>query len=50
MYWLEVLKRAGVLEEVYYQSLFQDCDELKRLFVSITKTTKQNIQNTQSNS
>ena len=50
MYWLEVLKRAGVLEEVYYQSLFQDCDELKRLFVSISKTTKQNIQNTQSNS
>lgn len=43
MYWLEVLKRSGVLEDNYFQSLFHDCDELKRLFVSITKTTKQNM-------
>ena len=43
MYWLEVLNRSGALEDNYFQSLFHDCDELKRLFVSITKTTKQNM-------
>ena len=50
MYWLEVLKRSGALEEDYFLSLFHDCEEIKRLFVSITKTTKQNLSNTPSHS
>ena len=50
MYWLEVLKRSGALEEDYFLSLFHDCEEIKRLFVSITKTTKQNMSNTPSHS
>ena len=50
MYWLEVLKRSGALEDNYFQSLFHNCDELKRLFVSITKTTKQNMSSNPSHS
>ena len=44
MYWLEVLQRAGALEENYFQSLFHDCEELKRLFMSITNNTKKNME------
>ena len=44
MYWLEVLQRASALEENYFQSLFHDCEELKRLFMSITNNTKKNME------
>ncbi len=42
MYWLEILHRAGYLTDAQFSSLFNDCEELKKLFVSIIKTTKQN--------
>ena len=43
MYWIEALYRAEVLSEEEYVSIYSDCEELKRLFMSITKTTKRSI-------
>ena len=40
MYWLEIIKRAGLLTEEQFKSIFNDCEELKKLFMSITKNTK----------
>ena len=41
MYWLVVLYRAGFLSEDEYNSMNNDAEELKRLFMSITKNTKE---------
>jgi len=43
MYWIEALYRAEVLSEEEYASIYSDCEELKRLFMSITKTTKRSL-------
>ena len=43
MYWIEALHRAGILNEDEYTSIFTDCEELKKLFMSITKTTKRSL-------
>ena len=43
MYWLVVLYRSGLLNEDEYESLNKDAEELKRLFMSITKNTKEII-------
>ena len=43
MYWLEVLHRAGHLSQEQFNSIFSDCEELKKIFMSITKTSKQSI-------
>jgi len=39
-YWLRVLHDTGYLNEVQFESIMRDCDELERLLVSIVKTTK----------
>lgn len=38
LYWLELLYRTDYLKINEYESLRKDCNELKSLFVSITKT------------
>ena len=43
MYWLEILRRADYLTENVFQSMMKDCEELKKLFMSITKTTRRNL-------
>ena len=43
MYWLEALHLAGYLNDEQFHSIFSDCEELKKLFMSITKTTKQSL-------
>lgn len=39
-YWIELLYRSDYLDELAYQSLFSDLDEIIRLLVSIIKTSK----------
>ena len=41
MYWLVVLRRAELLSEDEYESMNNDAEELKRLFMSITKNSKE---------
>ena len=43
MYWIEALYRADVLSDEEFKSIFADCEELKKLFMSITKTTKKSL-------
>ena len=41
-YWLELLYLGGYIEEDSYNSIFNDCEELIKLLVAITKTQKEN--------
>ncbi len=43
MYWLDVLFRSKYLNKNEYDSIMSDCEELKKLFMSITKTTKESL-------
>ena len=48
-YWLEVLLKANYITDKQYQSLNNDCIELKKMFVSITKSTKNSLNNPNTN-
>lgn len=39
-YWLELLHESKYIEEMQFESIYQDCQELIKLLVSITKTQK----------
>ena len=41
-YWLELLFESGYLPEKEYKSIYEDCEELIRILVSITKNQKKN--------
>ena len=40
LYWLQLLKRTNKLTQSQFESIYSDCEELKRLLTSITKTTR----------
>jgi four helix bundle protein len=42
-YWLELLSASEYIGKTQSESLWADCDEVIRLLVSITKTTKKNL-------
>ena len=42
LYWLKLLYKTGYLNQKQFDSIFNDCEELKKLFVTITKTTRKN--------
>lgn len=42
-YWLELLKDTEYLTKQEYDSISNDCNELKKLLSSITKTTKERM-------
>ena len=42
-YWLDLLYESNYITEKEYISIKTDCDELKRMLSSITKTTKELI-------
>ncbi len=44
-YWLELLYSADFLTESEYNSVKTDCEELMKLLTSITKSTRNNINN-----
>jgi len=39
-YWLDLLKNTGLLNQIEYNSIMQDCKELLRLLITSTKTLK----------
>lgn len=41
-YWLELLYSSDYLNEKEYTSIMNDCEELRKILSSITKTTKNN--------
>ena len=40
LYWLELLHSCDYLSKKEYESLFKDCEELRKILSSITKTIK----------
>lgn len=40
MYWLELLHESDILTDQEFNSVYSDCEELKKLLSSITKNTK----------
>jgi len=40
LYWLELLKETDYLTLSLYESLYQDCEELRRMLSATTKTLK----------
>ena len=43
LYWLELLFRTEYLTDTEYESINNDCLELKKILSSITKTTKEKL-------
>ena len=43
LFWLKLLNKTAFLDSKQYNSIYDDCEELKRLLVSITKTSKLNL-------
>jgi len=41
--WLRLLKNSGFINDKQFTSISADCDELKRLLMSTTKTTSRNL-------
>ncbi|MBQ7713177.1 MAG: four helix bundle protein [Clostridia bacterium] len=39
-YWLELLVGSGYIEETHYAGIYEDCQEIIKLLVSITKSQK----------
>ena len=43
LYWLELLSECDYLSTPEYQSLLTDCEELRKILSSITKSTRDSI-------
>jgi len=42
LYWLELLVATNYIDDKQFQSLYSDCEELKKILVSTTKTLTMN--------
>ncbi len=42
-YWLELLHESGYITEEQFKSIYEDCQELIKILVSITKTQKSDV-------
>ena len=40
-YWLRLLHETGYLSDREFNSIYKDCDEIKRILASIVKTTRE---------
>ena len=47
-YWLELLYETGYLSEKQYQSVYGDCEELRRILSATTKTVKSTLHSSHS--
>ena len=43
LYWLELLKETDFLTDEQFKSIYDDCEELKKLLMSTIKTLKQRV-------
>ena len=41
LYWLEFLSSCGYISETEYQSLYCDCEELRKMLSAITNSTRE---------
>ncbi len=40
LFWLQLLKRTNKLTNDQFESIYADCEELKKLLITITKSTR----------
>jgi len=43
LYWIELLLKTGYLTKEQYDSIYTDCEELKKLLITITKSARINL-------
>ncbi|MBQ9655657.1 MAG: four helix bundle protein [Prevotella sp.] len=43
LFWLQLLRRTNKLTPSQFDSIYQDCEELKRLLTTITKSSRKNL-------
>jgi len=43
LYWLRLLKNVNDIDEKQFRSIFEDGEEIKRMFISIIKTKRNNM-------
>ncbi len=43
LYWIELLKATEIINEDQFESIYNDCNELMALLISILTTAKKNI-------
>ena len=43
LYWLELLKETGYLTNEMYQSMYADCEELRKMLSATTKTINESL-------
>ena len=43
LYWLELLRETDYLSQAEYDSIYSDCDELRKMLSSTTKTLSESI-------
>ena len=41
LYWLRILRKTDYISELQYNSIYYDCEELKKILTSSTKTLRQ---------
>ena len=41
LFWLDLLKRTNTLDQKLYDSIYPDCLELKKMLISITKSSSE---------
>lgn len=44
IYWLQLLHNTKLLNDREFDSIYTDCNELKRMLSSITKTTRESLE------
>ncbi|KXB83679.1 TIGR02436 family protein [Prevotella sp. DNF00663] len=43
LYWLDLLLKTNYITNSQYEILMKECSELRKLLISITKTTKESL-------
>lgn len=42
LFWIELLRKTNYISQQQFDSIYPDCEELKKLLVSISKSTREN--------
>ena len=42
-YWLELLHESGYMDDVSFESIYKDCNELNKLLIVIVKSSSDNL-------
>ena len=45
LFWLDLLHETDYLSDKEYDSILKDCEEIKKMLTSTTKTTKKRMEN-----